>query len=108
MRLIDADALIKTIDSHCYPVQHDMTSIEPGMTRIGILQTIQEQPTVEPERKKGKWTNRWVQNGDQLREVRECSECRAVYLRFYDTVGGFDCVPPKYCPNCGADLRGEK
>lgn len=50
MRLIDADALIETINRHCYPVQHDMTSIEPGMTRIGILQAIQEQLTVEPER----------------------------------------------------------
>ena len=47
-RLIYADALMETINSHCYPVQHDMTSIEPGMTRIGILQAIQEQPTIKP------------------------------------------------------------
>ena len=47
-RLIDADALMETINSHCYPIRHDMTSIEPGMTRIGILQAIQEQPTIEP------------------------------------------------------------
>ena len=49
MRLIDADTLMETINKHCYPVQHDMTSIEPGMTRMGILQAIQEQPTIEPE-----------------------------------------------------------
>ena len=48
MRLIGADALMETINRQCYPVQHDMTSIEPGMTRIGILQAIQEQPTIEP------------------------------------------------------------
>lgn len=50
MRAIDGDALIEVINRHCYPVQHDMTSIEPGMTRIGILQAIHEQPTVQPER----------------------------------------------------------
>ena len=55
MRLINADALMETINRHCYPVQHDMTSIEPGMTRIGILQAIQEQPTIEPPRKTDEW-----------------------------------------------------
>lgn len=55
MRLIDADALMEVINRHCYPIQHDMTSIEPGMTRIGILQAIQEQPTIEPKRKTGRW-----------------------------------------------------
>ena len=67
-------------------------------------EAVEALPTIE-ERKAGKWTNRWAQNGDQVKEVRECSECGAVYLRFYDTADGFDCVPPKYCPNCGADMR---
>ncbi len=50
VRLIDADALMATLSHNCYPVQHDMTSIEPGMTLMGILQAIQEQPTIEPQR----------------------------------------------------------
>ena len=65
----------------------------------------QDIPTVE--RKTGKWINRWAQNGDQVKEVRECSECGAAYLRYYDTADGFDCVPPKYCPNCGAKMEVE-
>lgn len=51
MRLIDADALIKTIDSHCYPVRQENNSFEPGMTVAGILQAIQEQSTIEPPKK---------------------------------------------------------
>ena len=94
MRMIDADALIKTIDSHCYPVQHDMTSIEPGMTRIGILQAIQEQPTIETERKKGKW----IEYNATGKKQWMCSECCAKEKN------------PKvarFCYWCGADMRGE-
>lgn len=89
-RLIDADVLIKTIDSHCYPVQHDMTSIEPGMTRIGILQAIQEQPTIEPQRKKGWWIYTYTKPLGYI-----CSECKKA------------CCKYNFCPNCGADMRGE-
>ena len=66
MRLIDGDALMETINRHCYPIRHDMTSIEPGMTRIGILQAIQEQPTIEPER-----TGKWIPCSERLPEERD-------------------------------------
>ena len=101
MRLIDADALMEVINCHCYPVQHDMTSIEPGMTRIGILQAIQEQPTVELERKKGKWIKAIDENG----EAWSCSECTTEYI-----VDEMDEFPKwaNFCPNCGADMRGAK
>ena len=59
MRPIDGDALMDVINCNCYPVQHDMTSIEPGMTCVGILQAIQEQPTIEPE-------PRWISCEDRL------------------------------------------
>ena len=97
MRLIDADALMETINRHCYPVQHDMTSIEPGMTRIGILQAIQEQPTIEPERKKGKW----IAVDDYFNRISgRCSACGWEAHMYEDDVVGMN-----YCPNCGADMR---
>lgn len=43
-KLIYADALLKTIEKHCYQVQHDRTSVEKGMTLTGIRQAINEQP----------------------------------------------------------------
>lgn len=60
MRLIDADELMATLRHNCYPVQHDMTSIEPGMTLMGMLQAIQEQPTIEPQR--------WIPCSERLPE----------------------------------------
>lgn len=108
MRLIDADALIKTIDSHCYPVRYDITSIEPGMTQIGILQAIQEQPTIEPERKKGEWIIKDNPGTGWYRVT--CSECgedvtsTAPCIGFYPNAK----VTWDYCPNCGADMRGDQ
>lgn len=100
MRLINADALMETINRHCYPVQHDMTSIEPGMTRIGILQAIQEQPTIEPERKKGKW----IAVDDYFNRISgRCSACGWEAHMYEDDVVGMN-----YCPNCGADMRGDQ
>lgn len=81
MRLIDADALQKE-----YMYEHD----GKRLMLIDVAHTIEE-------RKTGKWleTNvfqRW-----------KCSECGEITM---DAVMG----EPRanYCPNCGADMRGDK
>ena len=73
-RLIDADALWMDI-IHSMDVCDD------------ILEIIERQPTIEPERKPGKWINEHMDYG-------ECSEC------------GFYGMTTDFCPNCGADMRG--
>lgn len=66
-------------------------------TPHGILypiRTVEELPSAEPERKKGKWI-----------ENTFCSECgwiHEVESGFIGSVKQFN-----YCPNCGADMRGE-
>lgn len=57
-----------------------------------IEQIIDEQPTIE-ERKKGEWIDGSVQS------YYVCSEC-AYQERFANE--------NNYCPNCGADMRGER
>lgn len=61
-------------------------------------------PSAEPERKKGEWN--FI--GDNM---FVCTSCGVAYttqqlngLRNYDT----DPYAPKFCPNCGAELRGEQ
>ena len=65
--------------------------------------TKSELPSAQPERKKGKWS--FI--GDNM---FECTCCGTPYttqqlngLRNYNT----DPYAPNFCPNCGADMRGE-
>ena len=82
MRLIDADELLE----HVWDAD----------TRVGYVQVVDRQdienaPTIE-ERKKGKWIPfdyPWYR----------CSECGAVREN--------KSFLENYCPNCGADMRGE-
>lgn len=83
MRLIDADAL-KKIKFHPLPYTHitpsdvDAESYKRGWNDA-IDAIIENAPTIEPERKKGKWVD--------LR----CREC-----------GQVDMSKPNFCPNCGS------
>ena len=86
--MIDADALIEQMDAEPeggYYSPHDV---------ISLLMT---QPVVE-ERKKGKWNC-----SDDYYETGVCSACEwDVGEAYADCKKWF-----KFCPNCGADMRGE-
>ena len=57
----------------------------------GIMEYINDLPSVEPKRKKGKW----IDTGSG----QECSECHEIQYG-YDNFRYF-------CAFCGADMRGE-
>lgn len=61
-----------------------------------VIANINKLPSAQPERKTGKWIehnpHKWG-----LGIKYECSECG------YEV----DCEEPNFCPNCGADMRGE-
>ena len=88
MRLIDGDAFAEDVDKipeGGYLSPHDLISL------------INARPTIE-ERKKGKWNC-----SDDMYESGICSVCE------WDTGESYvNCKKWfKYCPNCGADMRGE-
>lgn len=92
MRLIDADALID---------KYGEWYTEEG-TEVGYIGTIKgivdSMPTIEPERKRG----RWIYKND-LKQFF-CSECGFPSLTYDDTyIYGMDL--PNYCEDCGADMR---
>ena len=95
MRCIDADAL-----------KNRLTALVRGGTNLNycIADMIDRAPTIEPERKKGEWN--FI--GDQM---FECSECGTYYTQsqFHQMrVRISDTEFPKFCPNCGADMRGDR
>lgn len=93
MRLIDSDALYETL-CHIW----DRTDGEDF--EKAVFREIKNAPTVE-ERKKGKW----IDMGD----FEQCSVCTATRLKEIQTVyGKAQWIKTRYCPNCGADNRGEE
>jgi len=89
MRLIDADNLMtEIIDSDLDHLQRDDWK--------EVIQIVQDAPTIEPMRKKGKWipsVDRW---GDIMTGYK-CSEC-----------GSFNTDKGNFCPACGCQMmRGD-
>ena len=60
--------------------------------------SIETLPSAQPERKKGKWHQRFY---PQI-EMMVCSECNNEFS--YDAETGVRDY--NFCPNCGADMRG--
>ena len=95
-RLIDADTL-----------KNRLTALVRGGTDLNycIAEMIDRAPTIEPDRKKGKWIecdhDKWIVGAHTLR----CSECNEGYhLRNETTIYYWN-----FCPNCGARMmEGEE
>lgn len=91
--LIDRQAAIDAIDKHCNIVcqySKKQRSVMCGACPLGTaFDVIEDLPSAESVQH-GKWM--WV---DGVR----CSQCNYKL----ETTG-----LPNYCPNCGADMRGEE
>ena len=95
VRLIDADALKKKF------INANAEGINLAIDRYA-LKCIDDAPTIEPERKTGRWMRT-----DAYPHRRYCSVCFATFIR-NDEFLKLDDIPHNYCPNCGANMRGEK
>ena len=113
MRLIDADALIDDLMERYCKECDKRKGIKNGKWQIiyeigeapcracevdDVKAELEEAPTAQ-ERKKGKWIRLDEYPDD---ESLKCSECGVVLEDW--VMGAFF----NYCPNCGADMRGEE
>lgn len=126
MRLIDADALIRkfktaspmAIDGRARQIVDDMPTVYldcnissdgtltvtvPKGTHVGRV-LVQEDGTQygglfypDEDRKRGKWIKTISENG--ITSAVRCSECGFEDNRY---------MLFRYCPHCGADMRGEQ
>lgn len=113
MRMIDADALYERLrddeDLARQRVIDTPNSFPNGMLnpaavrymaqlseRTRIKEIVYDAPTIVPERKTGKWNEAEEDWRGQI-VWWECSECKQSVSTLCN-----------YCPNCGADMRGEE
>ena len=88
--MIDADALMKAMYHRAFETDEDTMWQSGCWVRYrAVEQAVKDQPTIGPERKKGKWIP-WYGS------VYMCSECRAVREK------------ENFCPRCGADMRNNE
>ena len=103
-RLIDADALIEECNNIIEEVdagelkEDYYDGYEAGVENIRDF--AEHMPTIDAEPvKRGMWTFIRLTDKDWGHKAKECSSCGSTF--FNTTLWDF-------CPNCGADMRGEK
>ena len=120
MRLIDVDALIDDLKHDVAADQDSLDYEELTDSNREIIQfdkdckqnaidLLQNAPTIEPERKKGKW----IHGREMAREmIRDCTT--AIFYEGW-TCSECGCLVEKerepwykYCPNCGSYNGGDK
>ena len=90
------DAFNTSINELIIGGEENAKTVENYLNRV--IETIKCLPSAQP--KKGKW----IRKDDT--EIYECSHCGEKFL-FMKRLG----VKPnhyKFCPNCGADMKGEQ
>ena len=102
MRQIDADALMKVIREHDYPLRSHFNSTDNGMFTIGVQQAADEAPTIDAVPVvHGEWVHGCTDGAGT--EFCYCSACGEDALK---DKGGYTEFS-RYCPNCGAKMDKE-
>lgn len=79
----------------------DVLSQYPFEKVVNCISILEELPSAQPERNKGEWLEWWpgeaalIMTGEEM--LWMCSVCEAKFTE-----------RKNFCPNCGADMRGEK
>lgn len=105
------------MDKHCADAISRQAAIDALISFFGLSveeeygsavnEVINALPSVQPEYKMGHWII-FEGASDQYDDIK-CSECNTAFTvdtkHFCDI--GFTVRDFKFCPNCGADMRGE-
>ena len=108
----DSQCLVNDLANDCISRQAaiDATWFEPSYTDpLNVLTEVRDRlkalPSAQPERK-GKWIEMGT-NKDGTHSIR-CSKCGGGYKTRGHARSIATKAKYKFCPNCGADMRGEQ
>ena len=118
MRLIDADALCMHLSDWQFGLMTDGKHDAEYEVINKVIDGIEKEPTVSPdmaqvlayecgkaERKRGEWIE---ENRRPRSMMFYCSECHRTAYDPQNHHGGQKRCRYAFCPNCGADMRGEQ
>lgn len=98
MRLIDADALASVLGIHedCDDCENHESGLfcKKGGDFVTACEAIYDAPTIEPERKKGKW----IKNDNGTYSCGICQSWIPEEQHCY----------ARYCLYCGSEMRGDR
>jgi len=95
--LISRQAAIRWVKTECNPYGKPTLDYESGKR---VMKHLEQMPSAEPERKRGKWINAYPD-----------IEPNPMFMYGICSVCGYEQAISdklKFCPNCGADMRGEQ
>ncbi len=100
MRLIDLEKVVFDYSGLAY-----IDPLDFRKTAEYFMRQLKEQPTIEPDRKKGKWIIKDNPGTGWYRVT--CSECGEDVTSVIPMIGFFPNAKAlwDFCPNCGADMR---
>lgn len=105
--LISRQAAIDAVRQYC--IDHH---IENGIYHAnGIEYELTNLPSAQSEQKKGKWIYKKI---NEYSSRTYCSECDGsapfIYIvdNYYGNIAHGETVKTNFCPNCGADMRGDE
>jgi len=94
------------------PISSDESEIKGYNDGIDLaISVIAEFPSIEPERKKGKWIDEKINSYTSRTYCSECGSSAPFVYKSDDYYGNHahgETVKTKFCPNCGAEMRGEQ
>ena len=113
MRLIDADALNEAlgVGKECADCRYAVGAAfcHRGSDFVDACEAIADAPTVEPQRMKGRWTEKTVFENPQACGIREWQSAKcSVCGKYHSTPYLYGFTEYAFCPCCGADMRGEQ
>ena len=95
MDLISREDAIRWVKTECNPYGKPTLDFESGKK---VIEHLEQMPSAQPERKTGRWIPHEDEDGEHYGD--KCSECGEWYVMPYGKTN--------FCPNCGADMRGEQ
>lgn len=111
--LISRQAAVEVIDA-VFPVDPMKSEYAQGiacgaaLAKTYVEQLPSAQSTIE-ERKTGKWVGATVEEvGIYKVRTRQCTYCGKRAIDGVSVAGATMDLINNYCPNCGADMRGDK